>query len=271
MTVEPADVRDLSEDEEQERAEKCAEIEQRIKENLQHGRQAFWELARNLYEFDQENGWTALGFSSQEEWLAQPEVSMTRSAFFGLVRRHRELVVARKLPSTQLVALEPSKVDIVMPAIEKNRGKLQDILDDVRDLGARDLRDKYVLPYVRARGTATAEDNGAPEGGATTVETDDVPVNAADVVVDGTAQEAGELDLAVMHAAAVVDSWFELGGDRRKAKRNWAKLQEIHPILAAVHTIGAAVEGGEDAPSRTDGFGAWAILCDALSIQIEEG
>lgn len=256
--VDAPEARELTKEEEDQRAELCFSLETEIKQNIAQGRAAMWDLARNLYDFNEASGWSALGYENQTEWLAQPEIGMTRTQFFRLVRKWRELVVYREIPQDTLLELEPSKVDIVLPAIEGGKTSVQDAIEDVRTLGARDLRERYIKhpePPAKDRGD---DNDDVIEGNA--VEVDDAPQKASEV---GVSKEEKELRYAI----GMVDSWFEIGGDRRKAKRQWPKVLEQHPFFQAVTTIGAAVEGGDDAPDRLEAARAWALVRTTLGLE----
>jgi hypothetical protein len=141
---EPVMARELTAEERRERVQLCASIDNRIKGALADGRKALWALAQALYEFNEENGWTALGFETQEEWLAQPEIGMSRSRFFRLVGVWRELAVYRRVKVPTLGQLDPAKVEIVLPTIKADAAVLGPVLDDVKASGAKELREKYV-------------------------------------------------------------------------------------------------------------------------------
>jgi hypothetical protein len=184
--------RELSPEEAEERAERCYKLEQGIKRAMLSGREAMWDLARNLHEFDEESGWTALGYDSLKDWLADPEVGLSRATFFRLVQTYRELAVRRQLPEATLGELEVSKVQIILPKLKAGSVKLTDAIEDVKTLGARDLRSKY----LRRPDPADLEPPDDGDGLATTqrassrlnVETDEPVVG--DIVEATAAQDA---------------------------------------------------------------------------------
>lgn len=169
---------DLSPDEAEERGRRAYELDQEVKAGIQEGREALWRVARALYEFSEMSGWTALGHDTLGEWLADPEVSMTRTTFHRMVGVWRELVVLRKLPESEVLELEASKVDIVLPAVKAGRVTLKKALKDVRALGARDLREEYL---------SRPEPRPAPQPGETPSDTVPEPSSYMDPPVnDGT-------------------------------------------------------------------------------------
>jgi hypothetical protein len=135
--------RELTPSEREARAKLCFQLHTNVLTALQAGRSALWRLAQALYEFEQERGWLELGYERRTEWLADPEITMTRATYYRLVRAWKVLRVERGLDFPTLGKLDVSKVDIVLPAIASGARKLEDALDDVETLGARDLRHVY--------------------------------------------------------------------------------------------------------------------------------
>jgi hypothetical protein len=134
--------RELTQEELEDRAKECFKIHQRVVEAIKDGKAALWALAEALHEFDEARGWQALGFETLGEWLADPEIGMRQSTYHNAIRRWRKL--SPKVEPKRLVGLDPSKVTIVMGAIARNETPLDEVLDDVETLGARDLREKYI-------------------------------------------------------------------------------------------------------------------------------
>lgn len=275
VIIRDGQTRELTPEEEQEHAVRCFKIDERIRDAISTGRAAMWELSLALYEFNLEEGWTALGLSSQAEWLAQPEVNMKKSMFHKLVRRHRVLAIEKHVDPETLAGLDPSKLDIVMPVIEAGHKKVSVILDDVRELGARDLAEKYIVRRTPDAGGPDDDPQAAKVQ--EWVDLDEPPVSAATLdgergeelpVIDVEPVEDPEVARArerVVHAVGVVDSYVDLGGDRRKARRALDRLFEGHPLLVALLTVehyvhGAAEDASYEVPTREQAQAAWRTL-----------
>lgn len=142
--VQQPPARELTPEEAKQRAELCYELDQQVKNGLRAGRTAAWQVAQAVYQFDSESGWTALGYEKLADWLADPEVSMTYRTFRRYSDVWREVVVLRQTPVPTLAEVDVTKVDLVLPAVKDGRAKLEDALNDVRMMGARDLRETYV-------------------------------------------------------------------------------------------------------------------------------
>ena len=127
-------------EEEREHKARCVQLDRDCKDDVAKGRKAFWSLSQHFYEFSLLRGWSALDYDTQEDWLAQPELGFDRSAYFRMIRRWRVLVEWRKVPVETFRHLEPSKVDLVVPAIEANLVGTKDALEDARTLSVRELR-----------------------------------------------------------------------------------------------------------------------------------
>jgi len=261
-----AEARELTAEERQERAEVCFKLEEAIKLAIAKGREALWDLAANLHHFNENHGWSALGQETCEEWLAQPDINITKSQYYRLIRRHKELVIARDVPMKTLVQLEPSKLDMVLPSVELGRITFEEAKNDVISLGARDLKEKYV-------GATTKAPPPPPEGGADTIETTAVDVDAEPV----RASENGEMDPeeakrreALRYASQRIDSWIELGGDRRSAQRQLPKLIESQPVLDAWARVQGCISGAETAPVRAAIAEDWELVVSSFSLPTGE-
>jgi hypothetical protein len=117
--------------------------EQRIKKGVVNFHESWWELAAELYAFHESGGWALVGYDTLDEFLAQPEIGMSRSQFFQMTKTHRDLVVVKKLPPESLKELEPSKVREVIPAIMRGDVSAEDALDDAAGLSYSDVKRKY--------------------------------------------------------------------------------------------------------------------------------
>jgi hypothetical protein len=187
---------ELTAEEYQERVDRCFAIGERIKQGVRNQRQSLWDLAQALHEFDQENGWTALGHDKLVDWLADPEVSMTQSTFYRLVGVYRDLVIQRAVPLSTLRGLDSSKVAIVLPQIRKGKVSTQEALSDVEALGASDLRTKYVRPTSQVQSEPVSgpeeDDEPAPKP---VYEPEDEPTSLGDVsVIDEEDQILAEFE-----------------------------------------------------------------------------
>jgi hypothetical protein len=114
-----------------------------IKEGLLEARAGLWKSAEALSRFSETSGWLALGYETVGEWLADPDITLTRATYFRMLQAWRELHVLRGVAVSTLRQLDLSKTQIVLPALKEGRATLQDALDDIEALGARDLREKY--------------------------------------------------------------------------------------------------------------------------------
>jgi|SRR5215469_1370601 len=239
----------LSEEELEVRRENCYQLEVSIKDAIGRGRAAMWELAKSLYEFNEEHGWTALGYDSQGEWLAQPEIGMSKRQFHRMVRIWNQTVVLRAIPEEDVIEIEPSKMEIVLPAIEANKKSVVEALEDARSLGVRDLREAYIGP----QGTPQSEHEAQED--------------ATGTDASGKKKEGP----AFFHAAQVFDSWVTTGGDKRKAFRNWTKFLDTHPLFSSVHLIEAFANGealNGEPPTRDQVRDAWNEIVGALRLKL---
>jgi hypothetical protein len=107
-------------------------------------RQAWVDLAADLYEIFTERLWEHLGHDSFEAWIASPEVEISKRWAYEHINLYRQLVVLKEIPAQDLYPLEPSKLQTVVPAIRRNQVSIKQALADVETLSRGDLRDRYV-------------------------------------------------------------------------------------------------------------------------------
>lgn len=116
---------------------------------LQDIRTKWVELAALLYMFHHGKGWFIAGYDTLEEWLASPDVEISRRMFFLLTESYRELAIDRRVPVSELHGIDMTKVQAVLPAIRRGQVDWAEAVADARVLSRRDLREKYKeLPPV---------------------------------------------------------------------------------------------------------------------------
>ena len=138
-----ADHKPLSDKDIEQLAKEAFECERKIKIAVQAVHGGWWLLAEQAYAFHEAGYWQILGYDSLDEFLAQPDIGMSRSSFFHMTKTWRDLVVVKQLPPADLKELEPSKVREVVPAIMRGEVEPADALDDAKQLSYRDIKTKY--------------------------------------------------------------------------------------------------------------------------------
>jgi hypothetical protein len=141
--VAAAEVKPVSKEDAEKFIQAAFNSERAIKEAAQHVHEAWWELSEHLYAFHEAGYWSALGYDSLDEFLAQPDLGISRSQFFKMTKTWRDLVVVKKLPASDLKEIEPTKVREVVPAIMRGDVSPEDALDDAKGLSFRDVVRKY--------------------------------------------------------------------------------------------------------------------------------
>jgi hypothetical protein len=162
-----------------ERGEAMFALDQEVRRGIAEGRKAMWATARALEKMDLVAGWSALGYDSLNEYLA--ELGISARTFRRSVRAVRELD-RRKVSPARFDELDVTKVDLVLGAVTEGQVKMKEALDDAEALGWRDLREKYL------GGAASAGQPGGDDG---------------DGVINGTGTELDPVDSA---PAAAPDS-----------------------------------------------------------------
>ena len=118
----------------------------RLLEGLSASRLALSAVAQACHDISRDKSWTDLGYESLAEFLASPEITLTRSSFFRMAQIWELYVLDGGISPLSLAVASPSKFAIPMRAIGANEVTVEEALADVETLGARDLREKYELP-----------------------------------------------------------------------------------------------------------------------------
>ena len=137
--------------------QRAAKLEKTIVRAARAADTAAWALAESLYEFHELGGWSILGYTSLQEFLAQPDLGMSRAQFFRHVQMWRYLVVEHEVAPARLAQCDPTKVATVLPAVVRGDADLDEALADTEALARSDLRVKYAKGSRNSRLEATEE------------------------------------------------------------------------------------------------------------------
>ena len=118
-------------------------LQKQVVEQVASQRSSWIALASCLAGFHAMQGWRALGIESFNEWLGQPEISLSRAEAYAMISAWRELVVDRDVDPQALEGLDVSKVAVVLAAIRSGRVSVEDALNDCAVLSRSDLRAEY--------------------------------------------------------------------------------------------------------------------------------
>jgi hypothetical protein len=118
----------------------------RLLEGLSASRLALSAVAQACHDISRDKSWTDLGYESLAEFLASPEITLTRSNFFRMAQIWELYVLDGGISPLSLAVAGPSKFAIPLRALGANEVSVEEALADVETLGARDLREKYELP-----------------------------------------------------------------------------------------------------------------------------
>lgn len=118
-------------------------LQKQVVEQVASQRSSWIALASCLAGFHAMQGWRALGIESFNEWLGQPEISLSRAESYAMIAAWRELVVERDVDPRRLGGLDVSKVAVVLAAIKDGRKSVDDALADCAALSRSDLRAAY--------------------------------------------------------------------------------------------------------------------------------
>lgn len=106
-------------------------------------RLALSAAAQACHRLSREQAWVDLGFATLKEYLASPEISISRTEFFDLANIWERYIIEGGAEPTRLQVGGTSKLAVPLPALERGDVTVEEALDDVEAMGLRDLREKY--------------------------------------------------------------------------------------------------------------------------------
>jgi hypothetical protein len=77
-----------------------------------------WALAKVLKEIRDEKLYRMLDCGSFNEFVAQPEIGMSRSAVYALIKRYEIYAYHLNVPENRLLNIDSSKLDIIAPVVK---------------------------------------------------------------------------------------------------------------------------------------------------------
>lgn len=103
----------------------------------------FLELGRALRTIHDERLYVALGYSTFEAYIASPEIALSRTLVYRLLRTVR-IVDAGIIEPTTAQEIGVSKLDAIAPYIERaqSREEVQELVSDAKSLSFRDLNER---------------------------------------------------------------------------------------------------------------------------------
>lgn len=114
-----------------------------IKRAILKGRASSWELSKLLYEFNRQQGWTALGFDTQTEWLDQGEIGMSKRHYHRYVACYKTLGAGCGLTAKDVADIDISRLGIVAPLIDDGVLSVDEALSAARTMNPRELWKAY--------------------------------------------------------------------------------------------------------------------------------
>lgn len=135
--------RALTPEEQEDLATRAHETEAKIVKACQGIRTMGISLAKNLFEFNEEQMWRVLGYDSLNQFLAGPDIGLSKGHVMKLTRVYRELVVDRGVEMKELVGVDLEKVQFALPALKAGEVAPLDVISDARALNREDMQVHY--------------------------------------------------------------------------------------------------------------------------------
>lgn len=185
---------------------------------------------KGCYDLEKSKGWAKLGFATLNEYLAQPEVTVSRTDFYRLAAIYEAYVLDGGVPAELLAGASPSKLELPIPAIEQGVVSAEQAVSDAESLTRKDLRERYRVLLGDAPADGGQADGGAASG---PVRESEPPHPRAPVV------EALAPDVDVQRLQALADEF------RASQHETEMQLQEELDRVAELRTRAEAAEERE--------------------------
>jgi len=105
-----------------------------------------WELAKVMKEIRDSKLYLLLDCSTFNEFIAQPEIGMSRSAVYALIKRYEIYSLHLNVPENRLLNIDNSKLDIIAPVV---RNAPEEWLSKAEQLSQSDLINETRLAQGR--------------------------------------------------------------------------------------------------------------------------
>jgi len=138
-------------------------LEQKLKAALRITRRSLIDVAEACYGISRGHAYEALGYETLAEFLAQPDIGMSRSEFFTAAKVHEVFVLEHGIDPERLADASLTKLDVVLPKVAAGEVDAEEALGDAATQGLRDLRDGYRGEQSGDRTPGCARCRGIPE------------------------------------------------------------------------------------------------------------
>jgi hypothetical protein len=132
--------------------------EQAIKQDIHEIRVKWVELAAKLTDFIDNERYIALGFTTIQEWLAQPEINISMQKLYAYTQMYREWIVKRQVDAERLADMSMQSLREVTPSVRLGRIDPESALADAESLSRSDLRERYKSHLPAVSGLQDARD-----------------------------------------------------------------------------------------------------------------
>jgi hypothetical protein len=124
-------------------AQEAFAADQQFRQGLTDIRRGLVEAARGAYALRETAGWLALGASSLNEYLAAPEITVSRAEFYRLADIWESYVLNGGVDPLELREAAESKLEVPLPALKKGLVEAEEAVGDAVGMTRKEMRDKY--------------------------------------------------------------------------------------------------------------------------------
>ena len=116
---------------------------EKILHGLSTARLALAECAEGCHDLHVSKGWETLGYDSLSEYLAAPEITLSRTEFYRMVDIWKSYVLEGGLPPMQLQGAGETKLAVPLPALKDGLVSAEQAVSDATALTRKELESRY--------------------------------------------------------------------------------------------------------------------------------
>lgn len=124
-------------------ADVAHQAHQQVLTGLRRTREGLIQTAAGCHALASQEGWSALGYDSLAEYLAAPEITLSRSEFYRLADIYETYVLKGEVDPAVLTGAGESKLEVPLPAIKQGLVSADVAASDAEALTRKELRDRY--------------------------------------------------------------------------------------------------------------------------------
>lgn len=204
-------------------------------------RQGLVRAAEGCFRLSEQEGWLALGYETLSEYLASPEITISRAEFYRLADIWQSYVLDGGVEPALLLGAGSSKLEVPLPALKQGLVDAERAAADATSLTRRDLRERYRGLMGGDEDSASGDESEPVESRRRDVETDDDLQRQRDAIHPDDSDYVGRGPFDGDELVTWAENYGHPEGWAKKAQDLHAKVDRLVPTMNAAQTVTATL------------------------------